>query len=138
MKETIERLTQFENQQKSIRDHIDSLLKKSSQSKMKNPFAEIAARDVFENIVRLIQDFELTLDKEEAIGIEVSHGGTSLKLLLGNISFCGSSLIKFSCILNKEKIELVQHIQQINFILVKIRLIEPKKDSTKPIGFSVA
>jgi hypothetical protein len=102
--------------------------------------------EVFENpnlasafrkrIVEMINDFERDLDDEHEVGIRLVSFGQTVQFHIEDVGYYNPSLIIFYGRLdNGARVELVQHVSQISFLLMAL----PKLDESKParrIGFN--
>ena len=103
-----------------------------------DPKANYYASKKYEFIIEQIHNFEKSLDDEHEIALKLTYLGTSTLMLVTHIGYRNPDLIYFYGYINNEKSQLIQHISQLNFIIVSVK----KKDPTKPpkrigkIGFS--
>lgn len=87
-----------------------------------------------EIIMKTIAEFEKSLDEEHEVAIQLASFGQSITMHVIEIGYSNPSLMHFYGFVNGSKAELIQHISQLNFLL----LSAPKLDSEKParrIGF---
>lgn len=93
------------------------------------------AEGFFERIASKIRKFEAELDEEHQVGIMLANFGQTTTLFIDTISYINPSLIIFGGFDETgNPIELIQHVSQISFLLVKL----PRQDCNKPkrrIGF---
>lgn len=89
----------------------------------------------FEIIKEYIQDFESKLDKEHEVGIWLTSFGQSMLMQVTHITYEKSVLMIFKGFVNGSEATLIQHINQLNFLLTVIKK-EPEKKRV-PIGFGV-
>lgn len=88
----------------------------------------------YDILCRCIKDFQNTLDSEHEVGILLASFGQSVLLNVCNIGYSNPCLIHFYGTYNGYKTHLIQHVSQLNFLLVAV----PKSDPDKPanrIGF---
>jgi len=79
-------------------------------------------------LVSRINDFNLGLDDDHEAGIKVFNGGQSLQFHLTGLMHADPSLISFSgATIQGSPIEIIQHISQVNIILVKLPRLEADK-----------
>jgi hypothetical protein len=103
--------------------------------------AEIAearsAEGFVKRIVREIRAFESSLDPVHEVGIQLVSFGQALTFHVTRIGFIEPSLITFHGLTEAQQpVQLVQHVTQISFLLMKVKRLEPEKPK-KPIGFSL-
>ncbi|WP_027410710.1 DUF6173 family protein [Anoxybacteroides tepidamans] len=95
------------------------------------------ASGLYRRIVEMIHDFERHLDEEHEIGVRLVSFGQTIQFHIEDIGYYNPSLVIFSGRLeNDARVELVQHVSQISFLLMAL----PKRDESKParrIGFNL-
>lgn len=87
----------------------------------------------FEIIKKYIEEFEATLDKEHNVGIMLTNFGQSITMEVYEIKYEKSVVLVFKGLVNGRESTLIQHINQLNFLLTAIP-IEKEKPKRK-IGF---
>lgn len=90
----------------------------------------------FELLCNDIKDFQKTLDDSHEVGLQLASFGQSILLNVTNIGYSNPSLIHFYGYYNGNKAHLIQHVNQLSFLLVSV----PKSDPNKParrIGFDI-
>lgn len=87
----------------------------------------------FEIIKRYVQEYESTLDKEHEVGLLLTSFGQSVLMQVTSITYEESVLMIFKGFVDGKEATLIQHINQLNFLLTSIDKA-PKKEKTK-IGF---
>lgn len=88
----------------------------------------------YELLCNHIKDFQNSLDDEHEVGIQLASFGQSIVLNVETIGYSNPCLIHFYGYFNGNKCHLIQHVNQLNFLLIAI----PKSDPSKPahrIGF---
>jgi Family of unknown function (DUF6173) len=106
---------------------------------LRNPLVENAeanyASEFYNRIVKLINDFDASLDNEHEVGIRLVNFGQTVVFHLEDIGFWNPSLIFFiGKTEDDEPVQLIQHVSQISILLRKLQ----RKDASKPkhkIGF---
>jgi len=88
----------------------------------------------YELLCKYIKDFQDNLDKEHEVGLQLASFGQSILLGITNIGYSNPSLIHFYGYYNGKEAHLIQHINQLNFLLVSIPKIDPSKPARR-IGF---
>lgn len=95
-----------------------------------------SAEGFVKRIVGEIRTFESSLDSAHEVGIRLVSFGQTLTFHVTRIGFIEPSLITFQGLTDaQEPVQLVQHVTQISFLLMKVKRLEPEKPK-KPIGFS--
>ena len=104
-----------------------------------NPLVEIAesnlASEFYQRLVESINEFDESLDNKHEIGVHLVNFGQSITFHLESIDYWNPSLILFKG--HKEDdapVKLIQHVNQISILLVKLPRKEPEKPKKK-IGF---
>lgn len=88
----------------------------------------------FEIIKKYIQEFEKTLDKEHTVGVMLTNFGQSILMQVEEITYEKSVVLVFKGIVNGQKSTLIQHINQLNFLLTALPIEE--EHPKRKIGFS--
>jgi len=89
---------------------------------------------VFEGLRDRIREFERSLDENTEVGVWLASFGTSMLMHVRRITYREPSFICFSGYVDGQKSELVQHMNQISFLIVAV----PKSNPDQPprrIGF---
>ncbi|RMC33628.1 DUF6173 family protein [Paracoccus alkanivorans] len=88
---------------------------------------------IFNHLRKRIEQFEAELGEDEEIGLQLANFGLAAQLHIRAISYQNPNLIEFHGLDPKgNKITLIQHIDQLNFMLVAVR---PIKQEPYRIGF---
>lgn len=88
----------------------------------------------FEIIKKYIQEFESTLDKEHNVGVMLTNFGQSVTMQVCEITYEKSVVLIFKGWVNGQYSTLIQHINQLNFLLTAIPIKE--EQPKRKIGFS--
>lgn len=102
---------------------------------MKSLLDSEMASGFYERLLEWINEFHKSLEDEYEAGACLVNFGQNIIFRIQDISYWNPALISF--IGQKEDgspVELIQHISQINVLLVKLRRKEPDKPK-RPIGF---
>ncbi len=97
------------------------------------PSQHMWADTQFEILKEQIQEYEESLDSEHEVGIMMTNFGQSVLMQVTYISYKDPVLIIFKGFVNGQESVLIQHINQLNFLLTKVSK-EPDKPKRK-IGF---
>jgi predicted DNA-binding transcriptional regulator YafY len=93
------------------------------------------ASKFYEHLVNWINDFDSKLDNEHEVGVRLVNFGQTVVFSLENMRYCDPSLISFIGHTQEgQPVELIQHINQISILLMKLRRQYPAEPK-KPIGF---
>ncbi|RAW18481.1 hypothetical protein DC345_04960 [Paenibacillus taichungensis] len=101
-----------------------------------NTPAENTASEFYKKIVRMINNFDQSLDDSKEVGVRLVSYGQALTFHITDVSYENPSLIMFSGILdNGDPVHLVQHVTQISFLLTAMQRKEPEEPK-RQIGFN--
>lgn len=87
----------------------------------------------FEIIKKYITEYEKTLDSEHEVAVWLTNFGQSILMKVINITYEESVLLVFKGYVNGKMSTLIQHINQLNFLLTSVEK-EPDRPKRK-IGF---
>lgn len=88
----------------------------------------------YEKIMEQIHDFEETLDAEHEIALKLASFGSSITMSVTEIGYQNPDLLYFYGFVNGTEAQLIQHMNQLNFLLTSVE----REDKSKParrIGF---
>lgn len=88
----------------------------------------------YEKIMEQIRDFEDTLDAEHEVALKLASFGSSVTMIITEISYQNPDLLYFYGFVNGTDAQLIQHMSQLNFLLTSVE----REDKSKParrIGF---
>jgi hypothetical protein len=95
-----------------------------------------SAEGFVKRIVGEIRAFESSLDPAHEVGIRLVSFGQALTFHVKHVGFIEPSLITFRGRTDaQEPVQLIQHVSQISFLLMKVKRLEPEKPKER-IGFS--
>lgn len=97
------------------------------------PIQHMWADEQFEILKRYIQDFEQSLDAEHEVGIMMTNFGQSVLMYVQQITYEDPVLMVFMGYVNGREATLIQHINQLNFMLTSVEK-EPDRPK-RQIGF---
>ena len=90
----------------------------------------------FELIKKYITDFEDNLDNEHEVGVMLTNFGQSVVMQVTEIGYEKSVLMIFKGYVNGQRATLIQHVNQLNFLLVASPRKEPEMPKQR-IGFKL-
>ena len=99
------------------------------------PTQHMWADSQFEILKKYITAFEAGLDDEHEVGVMLTNFGQPILMSVTNITYEESVLMVFKGFVNGREATLIQHINQLNFLLTTVEK-EPDRPKRK-IGFSV-
>lgn len=89
----------------------------------------------YEVIMDRIKEFEEGLDSDQETGVMLASFGRSVTMSVTDIGYSNPSTLVFYGYVNAKPATLIQHVSQLNFLLIAV----PKADPEKPprrIGFA--
>ena len=87
------------------------------------PAQHMWADEQFEILKRYIQNFESSLDTDHEVGIMMTNFGQSILMNVDKIAYEYPVLMVFMGEVNGQEATLIQHINQLNFILTACILV---------------
>ena len=106
------------------------------------PLEVISPRDYnladysYEVILERIKYFEDSLDDEHEVAVKLASFGQALTLSVTDIGYSNPSTLDFHGYVGDQPATLIQHMSQLNFLLVAVKKSDPEKPPRR-IGFSV-
>lgn len=88
----------------------------------------------YEILMETIRQFESQLDENHEIGVRLAMFGQSFLMNVTGLGYSNPSLIHFYGQVNGKHAELIQHVNQLNFLLMAVPVEEGR--SPRRIGFS--
>lgn len=99
------------------------------------PTRRMWSDEQFNILKKYIQDFEDALDSEHEVGLMLTNFGQSVMMKVEYITYEYPVLMIFKGLVNNRETTLIQHINQLNFMLTSV---EKESDSPrKKIGFNI-
>jgi hypothetical protein len=94
------------------------------------------ADTIAEDLIEAANEFQSSLDEDREAGAMLASFGQTVTVYITGIGYKGGKLIKFIGYLADEgtPVELLQHVSQINFLLVSLPRQNPEEPK-RPIGF---
>ena len=93
------------------------------------------ADTAYEHITTQMQEFQDELDTEHEVAVMLASFGQPVMLLVESIGYQNPNLLYFYGTLNGQTAQLIQHINQLNFVLVSVA--KPPDRPARRIGFHV-
>lgn len=110
-----------------------SWMRKFESIKIDTPAQHMWADEQFDILRKYIQEFEESLDSEHEVGILMTNFGQSILMQVTQITYEYPVLMVFKGFVNGREATLLQHINQLNFLLTSVDKA-PDKPKAK-IGF---
>jgi hypothetical protein len=80
----------------------------------------------YEIIMNSIAAFESELDDSQEVAVMLASFGQSVLMQVTDIGYSNPSLIHFYGFVNGNKAELIQHVNQLNFLLTSVPKADPE------------
>lgn len=90
----------------------------------------------YKKIVEQIRDFEAELDDEHEVALRLASFGTSIVMTVTDIGYQNPDMLYFYGIVNGKGAQLIQHISQLNFLLLAVEKQTPNAPPRR-IGFAL-
>lgn len=91
------------------------------------------AADIFKHLMRRVQEFQSGLAENEEIGLQLANFGLAAQLHIRSVGYKNPNLVEFHGVdSNDNEATLVQHISQLNFMLIALK---PLEEHAYRIGF---
>lgn len=87
-------------------------------------------------IMECIKKFEENLDNDHEVAVKLASFGQTILLSVTSIGYSNPSLIHFYGYVNDQYSELIQHVSQLNFLLMSVEKDNPDREARR-IGFNV-
>ena len=91
----------------------------------------------YEVIMERIKDFEDTLDDDHEVSLQLASFGQSVTLAVTSIGYSNPTTLVFHGFVGNQRATLIQHVSQLNFLLLATQKAEPAKPPRR-IGFAVS
>ncbi|WP_052712194.1 DUF6173 family protein [Domibacillus indicus] len=93
------------------------------------------ASEFYKHLKKRAEDFDNKLDGSQGVGIRLIPSGQSITFQVKALGYCDPSLITFAGVTESGlEVQLVQHVSQLNFLLMAMPRPNPKEPKT-PLGF---
>lgn len=89
----------------------------------------------YEVIMDLIKEFEDELDDDHEVAIKLASFGHSITIAVTDIGYSNPSTLVFYGFVRNQPATLIQHMSQLNFLLLAVEKSSPNKPPRR-IGFS--
>lgn len=94
------------------------------------------ASEFYQRIAERVRQFDASLDQDHEVGMRLVTFGQTITFHVTCMGFHNPSMITFSGNLESgDPVELIQHVSQISFLLVKMARPNPDQPK-KPFGFA--
>ena len=89
----------------------------------------------YQVILERIKEFEEELDDEHEVAIMLASFGQSITMSVIDIGYSNPSTLVFYGYVSNQRATLIQHMSQLNFLLVAVKKSDPEKPPRR-IGFA--
>ena len=89
----------------------------------------------FEVVMERIKEFEQSLDDDHEVDVQLASFGQAITMTVTNIGYSNPSTLVFSGSVGKQRATLIQHMTQLNFLLLAVKKADPTKPPRR-IGFA--
>ncbi len=89
----------------------------------------------YEKIKEQIEDFQATLADDVDVCVALASFGTNMIMQVADIGYQNPDMLYFYGYINGNETQLIQHVSQLNFILMAVKKEEPERPPRR-IGFS--
>lgn len=85
------------------------------------------AAEIFKYLMLRVKQFQASLSENEEIGLQLANFGLAAQIHIRSIGYKNPNLIEFHGVnVDDHEVTLVQHISQLNFMLIAVKPIEEK------------
>lgn len=88
----------------------------------------------YEKIMEEIRDFEKRLDENHEVALNLASFGSSITMNVTDIGYQNPDILYFYGYVNGKESQLIQHINQLNFLITSIERVDNSKPARR-IGF---
>ena len=88
----------------------------------------------YEVIIERIKEFEDALDNDHEVALRLASFGQSITLSVVDIGYSNPSTLVFHGYVGDQPATLIQHMSQLNFLLLAVKKADPEKPPRR-IGF---
>lgn len=114
---------------------FDSLLEPPISTRMANIAVATTSDETLQRLRVVFDQFMTTLADNEEIGMALTSFGVSHTIHVETVAALGPNLLRVSGSEHGVPVELVQHITQLNFLLMRVKPISPDGVPRRAIGF---
>jgi hypothetical protein len=93
------------------------------------------ACELYRHLKKKAEEFDNKLDGSQCVGVKLIPSGQSVAFQVTALGYCDPSLIIFAGVTeNGLEVQLIQHVSQLNFLLMAMPRPNPKEPKI-PLGF---
>ena len=90
----------------------------------------------YEKLVEQVKEFQSNLSDDVDVCVALASFGTNMIMQVTSISYQNPDLLYFYGYINGNESQLIQHMSQLNFMLMTMKKEEPERPARR-IGFSI-
>ena len=94
------------------------------------PVQHMWADEQFQILKKYIQEFEATLDSEHEVGLMFTNFGQSVLMQVTSLSYEDPVLMIFHGYVNNREATLIQHINQLSFLLTSVKKMKSLREKS--------
>lgn len=96
------------------------------------------AESTYRRLIKYIGQFEMQLDHDHEIGGRFVSFGEDARFHIADVGYWNPDIITFDGFdQNGNRMKLIQHVSQLNVLLVAVRKMAPAADPPRRIGFDL-
>lgn len=126
-----------------MQEELEQSIGRLEDNPLQTTFAipEIDLRDykladyTYEIIMERIKDFEKELADDEEVAVRLASFGSSITMTVTDIGYSNPSTLVFYGYVKEKWAVLIQHMSQLNFLLLAVKKSDPEKPPRR-IGFA--
>lgn len=89
----------------------------------------------YEVIMDRIKEFEQSLDSDHEVAVKLASFGQAVTMTVTGVGYSNPSTLVFYGLVGDQPATLIQHMNQLNFLLLAVKKLDPEKPPRR-IGFS--
>jgi hypothetical protein len=102
-----------------------------------DPDEVFRAEAYYERLAEYVIEFEKNLEEDKEVGVKLVNFGEAITIHVDDIGYCNPRLICFyGTDTNGQKVQLIQHVNQLNFLLIALKR-EDKKERPR-VGYKLS
>lgn len=117
-------MNDFINYQPPVMPDIAGMMHRERERQAENA-GRYDAEEIFKHLMLRVKQFQSKLSDKEEIGLQLANFGLAAQIHIRSIGYKNPNLIEFHGVnANEDEVTLVQHISQLNFMLIAVKPIE--------------
>ena len=95
-----------------------------------------SAYEACRQLEKVFNQFMARLKPDEEVGLALTSFGIARQIIVVSVNAIGQNQLMITGIENDQEVVLVQHISQMNFLLIPVKTVSPEQTPRRKIGFS--